>query len=396
VPGLTTRDGLEVYFLDFPRPGGYGGPDLSMMKRQTIDDPWGPVVNLGPTVNSAYWEGTGSISADGLFLFFSSNRPGGYGSGDLYVTRRANLSAPWGKPVNLGPTVNTPTFEEWAFMSADGSTLYWDCERPGGYGDNDIWQVSILPIVDFNGDGIVDMKDFSNLAQYWGQDESSVDMGPKPLGDGIVDVQDLVVLGEYWLTYPGTVAHWKLDETEGNIAHDSAGDHDGTLNGNPAWRPGGGKMAGALELDGIDDYVSTHFVLNPAAGPFSVFAWVKGGAPGQVIVSQQAAATYLGSTWLGVDALNGKLITGLMSPQPPLQSESVITDGKWHEIGLVWDGSRRVLYVDGAEVARDTRDLIRLGSDGGLHIGAGKGLEAGSFWSGLIDDVRTYDRAVTP
>ena len=70
------------------------------------------------------------------------------------------------------------------------------------------------------------------------------------------------------------MAHWKLDETEGSITQDSAGDKDGTLNGNPIWQPDGGKIDGALQLDGDGDYISTPFVLNPASGPFSVFAWI--------------------------------------------------------------------------------------------------------------------------
>jgi hypothetical protein len=239
------------------------------------------------------------------------------------------------------------------------------------------------------------LKDFSKLAQYWGQNESSVDIGPMAWGDGEVDIRDVAALGEYWLTYPGTVAHWKLDERDGTIADDSADGQDGLLMGGPAWQPTGGKIKGALQFDGIDDYVSTRFVLDPAAGPFSVFAWVKDGAAGQVIISQTGGLAG-GSTWLGADPPGGTLMTGLMFPQPALQSQSIITDEKWHEIGLVWDGSRRHLYVDGAQVAEDTRDFIRVASDGGLYLGAGKGLEAGSFWSGLIDDVRIYDRAITP
>jgi hypothetical protein len=84
-------------------------------------------------------------------------------------------------------------------MSADGSTLFFNSDRPGGYGGHDCWQVSILPNVDFNNDGKVDLKDFSKLAQYWGQDEPSVDIGPMPWGDGRVDIQDIAVLVEHWL-----------------------------------------------------------------------------------------------------------------------------------------------------------------------------------------------------
>jgi len=80
---------------------------------------------------------------------------------------------------------------------------------------------------------------------------------------------------------------------------------------------------------------------------------------------------------------------------PPLVSEFVITDGNWHRVGFVWDGSQRMLYVDDVEVARDTQDSLE-GSAGGLLIGVGKALEPGSLWSGLIDDIRIYNRTITP
>jgi hypothetical protein len=73
----------------------------------------------------------------------------------------------------------------------------------------------------------------------------------------------------------------------------------------------------------------------------------------------------------------------------------VITDDAWHRTGLVWDGSNRILYVDDIEVARDTPGGLT-GSTGGLTIGAGSTMAATCFWKGLIDDVRIYDRAVTP
>jgi N-acetylneuraminic acid mutarotase len=258
-------------------------------------------------------------------------------------------------------------------------------------------------VVDFNGDGVVDCADMCIMVDYWGTDEPFCDIGPTPLGDGIVDVQDLIVLAEYLLTYPGAVAYWKLDETEGDIAYDSVAVNDAVVFGDAVWQPEGGHVAGALQFDGIDDYVSTSFILDPADGPFSVFAWVKGGLPGQVIISQ-TDGTGTGATWLSADPTDGKLMTKLMPPAiglrfPPqaLTSEFVITDGNWHSIGFVWDGSYRCLYVDRAEVAKDTKPFSMLeSSDGGLYSGAGKNLEHGSFFSGLIDDVRIYDRAITP
>jgi hypothetical protein len=58
------------------------------------------------------------------------------------------------------------------------------------------------------------------------------------------------------------------------------------------------------------------------------------------------------------------------------------------------DALHRHLYVDGAEVAKDTNPVAGIHSDGGLYFGAGKDLDAGSFFSGLIDDVRIYNQAL--
>ena len=391
-----SADGLTLYFSDFTsphRPGGYGKADIWFTTRPTKDDPWGEPVNLGPTVNSSASDRRPLISADGLMLYFDSTRPGGYGQGDLYVTTRATLSDPWGTPVNLGPTVNSSAWEEFPSISPDGSTLYFDSEdRPGGPGGSDLWQAPILPIVDLNSDGVVDAIDMCIMVDHWGEDYPLCDIGPMPWGDGIVDVQDLIVLAEYLFTYPGTVAYWKLDETEGMFAADSVGDNDAFVTGGTAWQPGSGQVDGALQLDGISGCAITGPVLNPSDGTFSVVAWVKGGDPGQVLVSQQSMAN-----WLAVDA-DGNLMTELKCTGRSagyLFSETVITDGQWHRIGLVWDGSLRKLYVDGVVVANDIQPGLE-GSQMGLYIGTGKAMEPRTYFSGLIDDVRIYNRAVSP
>jgi hypothetical protein len=249
---------------------------------------------------------------------------------------------------------------------------------------------------DFNGDGKVDIKDLLILIEYWGQDEPSVDIAPLPDGDGIVDSKDLDLLLEYWqeeIPELDLVARWKFDESEGIFAHDDAGENDANIVGDPVWQPTGGILDGALELDGIDDCVISEFVLNPVHGPFSVFAWIKGGAPGQVVLSQIDEVN-----WLLADPSEGNLMTGLRSPGragKPLQSQTNITDGNWHRIGFVWDGSNRTLYVDDVAVAQDTQDGLG-GSDSGLYIGCGKGMGSGTYWSGLIDDIRIYNRVVIP
>ena len=80
---------------------------------------------------------------------------------------------------------------------------------------------------------------------------------------------------------------------------------------------------------------------------------------------------------------------------PAVPSNVVVTDDQWHRVGLVSDGAGMSLYVDDIEVARTpTSPILPASSD--LQIGAGKNLEPEAFWSGLIDDVRIYDRVIVP
>ena len=447
----VSADGLLLFFLS-NRPGGHGGEDIYVSKRETINSEWGTPVNLGPAVNSSAAEVAPNISADGCTLYFGSNRAGGSGQEDIWVSTRINRDAPWSlaenmgpiinsstgerrpcisadgltlfwhsnrsggfgiydlwmakrpsvfdtwdSPMNLGPTVNTSFIDVGPVMSADGQTLYFTSDRPGGYGDWDIYQVSIDPVVDLNDDGIVDVKDIVFMTQHWGENNPLCDIGPTPFGDGIVDVRDLLALTEYIEPIEQQLkarAHWTLDETEGIVAYDSAGNNDAITSGDPLWQPSDGIIGGALLLDGIDDYIETPFILNPASGSLSVSAWIKGGASGQAIISQTGD---FGGTWLGINNSEG-LMTGFNDVYfGALESEAVITDVQWHHVCLVYnlDVFHRLLYVDGILVAEDSAVVAGSPSDGGMNIGASKDLDAGSFFSGLIDDVRIYNAALT-
>jgi N-acetylneuraminic acid mutarotase len=248
-----------------------------------------------------------------------------------------------------------------------------------------------LPL-DFDGNGLVDISDLLRLIESWGQDDPAVDIAPPPFGDGIVDAEDLKVLMDSWgkqVQDDSLVAHWKLDEAEGMTASDSAGSHHGTVVGTAAWRPAGGTVGGALEFNGTTS-VAADFILNPGNGPFSVLAWVKGGAPGQTLVSQTGGANWLMANAQG--ALTTELSKGGRSGVG-LSSQAVITNGDWHRIAFTWDGVNRRLYVDGMLAAEDVHDKLA-DSYGKLALGSARNMASGTFWSGLIDDVRIYNRAV--
>jgi hypothetical protein len=249
---------------------------------------------------------------------------------------------------------------------------------------------------DLNNDWKVDEADRAILMKAIEAKDFSADIAPAAKRDGVVDAKDLELLTRYLGTVIpelGLIAHWQLDETAGVMAHDSVGKNDANVMGAPLWQPADGTLGGALLFDGVDDCVTMEFIRDPSEGSFSIFAWIKGGAPGQVIVSQVK-----GANWLMI-APSGVLMTELKQSGrqqgKPLTSSAVATDGAWHRVGFVWDGSNRILYVDDVEVGRDTQTTL-VGTYTGLHVGAGSTLAPGTFWSGLIDDIRIYDRAVKP
>lgn len=96
------------------------------------DFTFGEPVNLGPSVNTSQsWSGEPSISADDLELYFTSQRPGGQGAGDIWVTKRLTKDTPWGEPENLGPIVNSSDIERGPSVTADGLELYFSSRRTG-------------------------------------------------------------------------------------------------------------------------------------------------------------------------------------------------------------------------------------------------------------------------
>jgi len=344
-PRLTS-DGLELYFVS-QRPGGRGLTDIWMTKRPFITNAWGPPVNLS-VINSSGHDQWVNLSSDNLILMFQSDRPGSE-YGGLYMSRRISKDDPWTSPVYLGLPMKGSVYTLLSSLSADGTMLYLSdhvnyAPRANGTGGADMWQVPVVSLVDFNGDGIVDSADMCIMIDHWGENYPLCDIGPTPFGDGIVDVQDLIVLAEHLfedVVPPGLIGYWKLDEAEDGIAEDTAGDNDGIVYGDAFWQTEGGVKGGALQLDGIDDYMDSGFVLNPADGPFSVFAWINSSVPGGVIISQVDGIGGSGEIWLGTEAVSGKLMTGLVAPPvgrfvpKPLVSESFITDGQWHNVGFV-------------------------------------------------------------
>lgn len=115
----VTADGT-LYFFGY-HDGGFGAADI--FRAQFVNGQYSTPENLGPTINTDAWDGHGYITPDERVLVFYSNKPGGYGRGDLYVSY--NNMGRWSAPENLGPAVNTADDEITPLISPDGHHLYF-------------------------------------------------------------------------------------------------------------------------------------------------------------------------------------------------------------------------------------------------------------------------------
>lgn len=136
-----TADGKTMYFNCQMRPGPAGNDICVSRLVGTLEDGrWTTPEIVAPGVISLIdtLDVEPLISADGKKLYFQSlNRPGGYGERDIWYSE--NVNGVWQAPKNMGPPFNTPFNDHCFFMSADGNEAFWTSDRPGGFGGDDIW-----------------------------------------------------------------------------------------------------------------------------------------------------------------------------------------------------------------------------------------------------------------
>ena len=132
-----TADGKMIYFTSCNRPGGHGRMCDLYAARIDADGNWTDPANLGDRVNTRYSEKHPAISADGRILYFTSNRPGGRGGYDIWMTTREGKN--WSNPVNLGDSINTPGTEQSPFIHPDQQSLYFSSDGWPGLGNGDIF-----------------------------------------------------------------------------------------------------------------------------------------------------------------------------------------------------------------------------------------------------------------
>ena len=297
----------------------------------------------------------------------------------------------------------------WSGTDNDASTSYVNYVIMNGYRNVSVEfePGPVYPgpeyIGDLNGDGWVDPLDMGIMAEHWLQTGISMQNGNINL-DTYVDLLDFSLMAGNWLKDSSQSGYWKLDEADGVIATDSSGyDRDGTVYGTATWQPLAGRVDGALEFDGVDDYVL--IADYPKFNTFTVTAWVYADTrPAWASIVNNWGDAMAGQFHFGLGS-DGKLDLEVFQPGGNI----FVTDSvefpvnSWQHVAAVADGSKIRLYRNGAEVGTPVdydgylkKDFLALAIGCKLN-NSGTGPDGGlpAHWDGLIDGVYVYGHALT-
>ncbi len=219
----------------------------------------------------------------------------------------------------------------------------------------------------------------ANTTYYWRIDETGPVCGVKG------DVWSFTTCLESDINY-GLADWWKFDEANGTAAYDSAGTNNGTIYGTASWTTG--KIAGALSFNGSTNYV------NCGSGPsnydnVTVIAWMKSTTQGTVVSNRYNAGSY--GTWYTLFSNAIELGDNTNGGYRYLTFNTNTLDGAWHHIVYTKNGTSHAVYVDGS-TDREFTSNADISWSVPLYIG--KRLSA--YFSGVIDDARIYNRALSP
>ena len=242
---------------------------------------------------------------------------------------------------------------------------------------------------------------WENYCENWAWDFAGYDRDPRASGryqNEACFKFNQVLRPEEWFyqgpTVTGLVGHYRLDEEAGNIAHDSAGQNDGILYGDPVWQPTAGKIGGALDFDGVDDYVDCgNAAVFDITGKITAAAWVN-------ITTVPADWTGIVTkglfAWRLTTVLSERRFRFAITGGPPwyyVNGNTVVGAGDWHHVCGTYDESAIRIYVD--DVEDGSTAYSGAISSNNLNVWIGANAEVpGCELHGSIDDVRVYNRAL--
>ncbi|WMJ73372.1 OmpA family protein [Cytophagaceae bacterium ABcell3] len=212
-PSASISAGEEYLFFSSDRDGGYGGTDIYVCKKQDNGE-WGEAVNAGPEINTPYDEDAPFIHADGKTLYFSSKGHDGIGGFDIFTATFDKDSFKFSEPENIGYPINTADDELFFVWSPDGTKGYFSAIREDGHGDHDLYTVTRenvnVDLILFNGK-ITDEED--SLVP------SSIKIIDNETNEVVAEYDSSKVKGDYTVMLEPGKNYGVYIESEGFLSH---------------------------------------------------------------------------------------------------------------------------------------------------------------------------------
>jgi serine/threonine protein kinase len=401
-------DGLSLYFVS-NRPRGYGQTDIYEIRRATTKSPWSEPNNLGPVVNSSAWDTDPAISADNLVLYFTSSRSGGYGGTDIWRATRKTTKDPWEAPIAMAPAINSPSTDENPYVSSDGLVFIFSSDRPGGFGRSDIYlsrrqttyqawsqPLNLGPVVNSRTNDFVSFISPSDSAIFF----SSARTG----GYGGLDIWQVPI--------STTDTGFTCEPAKGNLAAYYPLDDDTKDASGNGWHGIGqaeplvyetGKIGKALSLPGTSSNNTKQFILTSAnsltlgigaAHPRTICAWVYTNEFNNGGIFHIGGSQTLEEFCLRVGGKTNLWRAQLWTDDVDFTYPSLKV---WVHFAVVYDGSQVIVYADGKPIVNEPRALNTNLDKTPFQIGFFQpgNLNTGTYFNGFIDDVQVYNYALT-
>jgi outer membrane protein OmpA-like peptidoglycan-associated protein/tetratricopeptide (TPR) repeat protein len=235
-------DGKRLYFIS-NKEGGLGAHDIYYSDKDAKGE-WGPSVNIGPSLNTKYSEEAVFIHPDGKTIYFSSkghNTMGGY---DVFKSTFEN--GKWNEPVNMGYPINGPDDDVFFVISGSGSHAYFASSKQGGYGEKDIYKITILgpekapvimnednllasvaaPVSEFKAEKIVSsgpkmtiLKGVISDAKTYNLLEATIELIDNTLNDVIATFKSNSTTGKYLVSLPSGKNYGIAVKKDGYLFH---------------------------------------------------------------------------------------------------------------------------------------------------------------------------------
>lgn len=289
----------------------------------------------------------------------------------------------------------------WKILATDGQAI---SESP-------TWVFSTKPPnPDLSGDYFINFKDFSLLALHWMESCSEPNWceGSDLNQDTIVDYNDLEIICRDWLKLTGLddglIAYWSFDEGAGSTVHDYSGNEiNGEIYGDVNWIDGvSGK---ALDFNGVDGYVDFgNTVGNFGTEDFSVVFWFRTDTDRWETVMGKRVFCGEHSFFelqMSLPASPGRMYVELYEGFPSINgsfySNQRLDDNQWHLLTITRKDIEGRLYIDGfLDASNSSAEVINMSNSASFLMGNGPCYPVHSdFFSGELDEVRIYNRALT-